>query len=206
MKRWLWSQSLQRKTILGMVLVGLLPLALSLFLTYVEERRALREITGSNFKGIAVEVARKIETQIMRGINEAQQLATIPFIRAAVKEANRSYEGRESEKIKAFIEEWKERWRARKNPHEFPAFVNRIATNYLVDWHARSQVGLPGHSGDRQSGCIGSQFLASSTLLPRGYGMVGGRVSAGPRSDLREGFDLRSLIWNPRPERRRSYI
>ena len=136
MKRWMWSQSLQRKTILGMVLVGLLPLALSLFLTYVEERRALREITGSNFKGIAVEVARKIETQIMRGINEAQQLATIPFIRAAVKEANRSYEGRDPEKIKAFIEEWKERWRARQNPHEFPVFVNRIATNYLVDWHA----------------------------------------------------------------------
>ena len=134
MKR--WSQSLQRKTILGMVLVGLLPLALSLFLTYVEERRALREITGSNFKGIAVEVARKIETQIMRGINEAQQLATIPFIRAAVKEANRSYEERDLEKIKAFIEEWKERWRARQNPHEFPVFVNRIATNYLVDWHA----------------------------------------------------------------------
>ena len=98
MKRWIWSQSLQRKTILGMVLVGLLPLALSLFLTYVEERRALREITGSNFKGIAVEVARKIETQIMRGINESQQLATIPFIRAAVKEANRSYEGRDPEK------------------------------------------------------------------------------------------------------------
>ncbi len=136
MKRWLWSQSLQRKTILGMVLVGLLPLALSLFLTYVEERRALREITGSNFKGIAVEVARKIETQIMRGINEAQQLATIPFIRTAVKDANRSYEGREPEKIKAFIEEWKKRWLARKNPDEFPAFVNRIATNYLVDWHA----------------------------------------------------------------------
>ncbi len=134
MKR--WSPSLQRKTILGMVLVGLLPLALSLFLTYVEERRALREITGSNFKGIAVEVARKIETQITRGINEAQQLATIPFIRAAVKEANRSYEGRDPEKIKAFIEEWKERWRARQNPHEFPVFVNRIATNYLVDWHA----------------------------------------------------------------------
>lgn len=136
MKRWMGSQSLQRKTILGMVLVGLLPLALSLFLTYVEERRALQETTGSNFKGLAVEVARKIETQIMRGINEAQQLATIPFIRTAVNEANRSYEGREPEKIKAFIEEWKERWRARKNLNEFPAFVNRIATNYLIDWHA----------------------------------------------------------------------
>ena len=103
MKRWKWSHSIQRKTILGMVLVGLLPLLLSLFLTYVEERRALRETSGSNFKGIAVEVARKIETQITRGINEAQQLATIPFIRSAVTGANRSYEGREPEKIKAFI-------------------------------------------------------------------------------------------------------
>ncbi len=136
MKRWIWSQSLQRKTILGMVLVGLLPLTLSLCLAYVEERQALRETTGLNFKGIAVEVARKIETQIMRGINEAQQLATIPFIRVAVKDANRSYEGRAPDSIKAFIEEWEERWRSRTNPHEFPVFVNRIATNYLIDWHA----------------------------------------------------------------------
>lgn len=136
MKRWKWSQSIQRKTILGMVLVGLLPLLLSLFLTYVEERRALRETSGSNFKGIAVEVARKVETQITRGINEAQQLATIPFLRAAVTEANRSYEGREPDKIKAFIEEWRKRWRQRQDPHEFPVFVNRIATNYLIDWHA----------------------------------------------------------------------
>ena len=136
MKRWMWSHSLQRKTILGMVLVGLLPLLLSLFVTYVEERRALRETVGSNFKGIAVEVARKIETQITRGINEAQQLATIPFIRAAVTDANRSYEGREPEKIKAFIEEWRERWRQRQDPDEFPLFVNQIATNYLIDWHA----------------------------------------------------------------------
>ena len=136
MKRWMWSHSLQRKTILGMVLVGLLPLLLSLFITYVEERRALRETVGSNFKGIAVEVARKIETQITRGINEAQQLATIPFIRSAVTDANRSYEGREPEKIKSFIEEWRERWRQRQNPDEFPVFVNRIATNYLIDWHA----------------------------------------------------------------------
>ncbi len=136
MKRWKWSHSIQRKTILGMVLVGLLPLLLSLFLTYVEERRALRETSGSNFKGIAVEVARKIETQITRGINEAQQLATIPFIRSAVTGANRSYEGREPEKIKAFIEEWQKRWRQRQDPDDFPMFVNRIATNYLIDWHA----------------------------------------------------------------------
>ncbi|MDT7044160.1 PAS domain S-box protein [Candidatus Nitronereus thalassa] len=136
MKRWKWSHSIHHKTILGMVLVGLLPLLLSLVLTYIEERRALRETSGSNFKGIAVEVARKIETQITRGINEAQQLATIPFIRTSVIEANRSYEGREPEKIKAFIEEWQQRWRQRQDPDEFPVFVNHIAINYLMDWNA----------------------------------------------------------------------
>ncbi|RMH06071.1 MAG: PAS domain S-box protein [Nitrospirae bacterium] len=136
MKQFKWSSSLQQKTIVGIVLVGLLPVILSLILTYLEERKALRETIGSNFKGIAVEVARKIETQVTRGINEAQQLATIPFIRAAVKEANRSYEGRDPEKIRAFIQEWQARWRERRRANEFPAFINRIATNYLIDWHA----------------------------------------------------------------------
>ncbi len=140
MKQWKWPHSLQHKIILGIVLVGLLPVLLSLVLAYLEERRALRETSGSNFKGIAVEAARKIETQITRGINEAQQLATIPFLRGAVTDANRSYEGREPEKIKAFIEEWEQRWRDRKHPDEFPIFINRIATNYLLDWHAVRKV------------------------------------------------------------------
>jgi len=136
MKLWKWSHSIQQKTIVAMVLVGLLPVLLSLLLTYVEERRALRETIGSNFKGIATEVARKVENQIVRGINEAQQLATIPFLRSAVREANRSYEGKEPDKIKQYIEEWEQRWRARSHPDEFPVFINHIATNYLIDWHA----------------------------------------------------------------------
>lgn len=121
---------------MAIVLVGLLPLVLSLLLTYIEERRALREAIGSNFKGIAVEVARKVETQITRGINEAQQLATIPFIRTAVTDANRSYEGKEQDKIQSFIEEWQQRWLLRERHDEFPVFINNIATNYLVQWHA----------------------------------------------------------------------
>lgn len=136
MKHFRRFRSIRQKTILAMVWVGLLPVILSLFITYVEERRALRETIGSNFKGMATEVARKVETQIIRGINEAQQLATIPFIRGAVIDANRSYEGRDAHEIKSYIEEWKNAWRTRKHPDEFPAFVNQIATNYLIDWHA----------------------------------------------------------------------
>ena len=136
MKRFFPSLSLKGKTITAMVLVGLLPLILSLLLTYFEERRALREATGINFKGIAVEVARKVETQITRGINEAQQLATIPFIRSSVIESNRSYEGKDAGDIEKYIQEWQDRWRTQSRQNEFPLFVNQFATNYLIQWHA----------------------------------------------------------------------
>ncbi len=132
-----WSRfhSLQHKIITAIVLVGLLPLTLLLVLTYVEERRALREMTGANFKEVAVEAARRIEMQVGRGINEAQQLATTPFLRTAVTESNRTYEGKDAHHIQGMIKDWQQRWRQRDKRSEFPLFINRIVTNYLIRWH-----------------------------------------------------------------------
>jgi PAS domain S-box-containing protein len=135
-KRFGFPLQLKGKTILAMVLVGLLPLVLSLLLTYFEEKRALREAAGITMKGIAVEVARKVETQIIRGINEAQQLATIPFIRSAVINSNRSYMDKNDKEIQALIQEWQDRWRAQSSQDEFPVFINKYATDYLTQWHA----------------------------------------------------------------------
>ncbi len=133
----LWSQShsLQRKIIAAIVLVGLLPLSLVLVLSYLEERRALRDTIGANFKGVAVETARRLEMEVTRGINEAQQLATTPFLRTALTEANRSYLGKSDERIQEMIRDWQGRWRSRERQHEFPVFINRIVTNYLIRWH-----------------------------------------------------------------------
>ena len=135
MTLWSRSHSLQHKIITAIVLVGLLPLTLLLALTYVEERRALREMTGANFKEVAVEAARRIEMQVSRGMNEAQQLATTPFLRTAVTEANRTYEGKDAQSIQGMIKDWQQRWRQRDKRSEFPLFINRIVTNYLIRWH-----------------------------------------------------------------------
>ncbi|BCA54347.1 putative Histidine kinase [Nitrospira sp. KM1] len=132
---WSRSHSLQRKIITAIVMVGLLPLTLLLALTYVEERRALRETTGTNFKEVAVEAARRIEMHITRGMNEAQQLATTPFLRTAVTEANRAYEGKDPRSIQDTIKDWQQRWKQRDKRSEFPLFINRIVTNYLIRWH-----------------------------------------------------------------------
>lgn len=135
MALWSRSYSLQQKIIGAIVLVGLLPLALLLVLIYVEERRALHESTGANFKEVAVEAARRIEMHVTRGVNEAQQLATTPFLRTAVSEANRSYEGKDAQSIVDIIKDWQQRWGQRDRRSEFPLFVNRIVTNYLIRWH-----------------------------------------------------------------------
>ena len=135
MTLWSRSHSLQHKIITAIVMVGLLPLTLLLALTYVEERRALREMTGANFKEVAVEAARRIEMQVSRGMNEAQQLATTPFLRTAITEANRTYEGKDVQSIQGMIKDWQQRWRQRDKRSEFPLFINRIVTNYLIRWH-----------------------------------------------------------------------
>lgn len=135
MKLWGRSHSLQRKAITAIVMVGLLPLTVSLILTYLEERRTLRETIGANFKEIAIEAARRVEMQVTRGINEAQQLAATPFLRTAVAEANRSYIGKSEASIQSMIRDWQRRWRTRERQSEFPLFINRIVTNYLIRWH-----------------------------------------------------------------------
>jgi len=135
MKLWGQSHSLQRKIITAIVMVGLLPLTFSLILTYFTERRALHETIGVNFREKAVEAARRVEIQVTGGINEAQQLATTPFLRTAVTEANRSYEGKDQRYIKSMIQDWQKQWRRRRKSNEFPVFINRIVTNYLIRWH-----------------------------------------------------------------------
>ena len=77
---WSHSHSLQRKIIMAIVMVGLLPLTFLLALTYVEERRALRETTGANFKEVAVDAARRIEMHITRVMNERRLTLRIGFI------------------------------------------------------------------------------------------------------------------------------
>ncbi|MGE0645667.1 MAG: PAS domain S-box protein [Nitrospira sp.] len=144
MALWSRSHSLQQKIIAAIVMVGLLPLVLLLILIYVEERRALRDSTGANFKEAAVEAARRIELHVSRSMNEAQQLATTPFLRTAVSEANRTYEGKDARSIAAIIQDWQQRWKQRDKRSEFPLFVNQIVTNYLIRWHEIRKVDYVG--------------------------------------------------------------
>jgi PAS domain S-box-containing protein len=118
-----------------MVLIGLLPLSFSLGITYHEQRQAFQNTVGRDFQQFAMDAAGKIERQVVQGVNETRQLATIPILRGAVIDSNRSYEGRGLSAIRRMVREWEGRWKARKSRDQFPDFVNKMATDFLLDWH-----------------------------------------------------------------------
>jgi PAS domain S-box-containing protein len=118
-----------------MVLIGLLPLAFSIFITGYEEYRTIRDTIGRDFQQIAIEASGKVELQVSQKISEARQLATIPILRSAIIDSNRSYAGRSLPGIRKMIKEWEARWNTRKYPERFPDFVNKMATDYLIEWN-----------------------------------------------------------------------
>ena len=127
--------TLQRRIITAMVLIGLLPLSFSLVIAYVEERRAIRDTIGRDFRQIAIEAADKIEMQVMQGISESRQLATIPILRGTVIESNRSYAGRNPQVIRRMVREWEGRWKKGTAKGRFPEFINKMATDYVIEWN-----------------------------------------------------------------------
>jgi len=118
-----------------MVLIGLLPLSFSLVITYLEERQAIRDTIGRDFRQIAIEAASKIELQVMQGVREASQLATIPILRGAVIDSNRSYAGRDPGTVRQMVHEWEGRWNKGTKRKQFPDFINKMGTDYLIEWN-----------------------------------------------------------------------
>src|SRR5438876_1929882 len=117
-----------------MVLIGLLPLSLAFVITYLEERQAIRDAIGRDFRQIAIEAAGKVELQVMQGVSEARQLATIPILRGTVIDSNRSYTGRDHAAIRRIVREWERRWAMRPRQDQYPDFINKMATDYLNEW------------------------------------------------------------------------
>ena len=117
-----------------MVLIGLLPLSFAFVITYLEERQAIRDAIGRDFRQIAIEAAGKVELQVMQGVSEARQLATIPILRGTVIDSNRSYAGRDHAAIRRIVREWERRWAMRPRQDQYPAFINKMATDFLNEW------------------------------------------------------------------------
>jgi len=100
-----------------MVIVGLLPLVLGIFLISIGSTKIIRNSIGSNFKEIAKETADKVNIILHREIDELHNLTLSPDIKDAINKSNPEYKNRKttidnqaSEHLKEFKNHNKEKY------------------------------------------------------------------------------------------------
>ncbi len=76
---------IQKKVVISIVIVGMLPLIVGLYLTYLDGKTTRRNSIGASFQELAKETADKIDMVIGREVIDTQRLALSPNIRAAIK-------------------------------------------------------------------------------------------------------------------------
>lgn len=76
---------IQKKVVISIVIVGMLPLLVGLYLTYLDGKTTRRNSIGASFQELAKETADKIDMVIGREVIDTQRLALSPNIRAAIK-------------------------------------------------------------------------------------------------------------------------
>ena len=92
------KRGIQRKIVTAIFIVGVLPLILGIYLTYLNGRKNLRASIGIKFQEIAKQTANKVDMFIELEILEAQGLTLSPIIRKTVENANRANkEGKDAE-------------------------------------------------------------------------------------------------------------
>src|SRR5207245_4269051 len=93
----------------------------------------------------------------MQGVSQARQLATIPILRGAVVDSNRSYVGREHAAVDRIMREWERRGAMRPRQDQYPDFINKMATDYLNEWlRIRKAEYVAIFVTDAQGGLVGS--------------------------------------------------
>ncbi|MDH4101565.1 MAG: PAS domain S-box protein, partial [Nitrospirota bacterium] len=76
---------IQKKVVISFVIVGVLPLLVGLYLTYLDGKTSRRNSIGASFQEMAKETADKIDMVIGREVIDTQRLALSPNIRRAIK-------------------------------------------------------------------------------------------------------------------------
>ncbi|OGV95493.1 MAG: hypothetical protein A3I04_04245 [Nitrospinae bacterium RIFCSPLOWO2_02_FULL_39_110] len=84
------KKSLRRTLVSTMVIVGLLPVTLGIFIIYIGSTKVITNSIGANFKEIAKGTADKINIILSKEIEELHSLAISPDIKETFKRSNQS--------------------------------------------------------------------------------------------------------------------
>ena len=137
------KRGLKRKLILSMLLVGALPLTIGLVMAFLQGTKEIREVSGTSFKALATQTARKIDLILSDELAHTSQITTDIDIIHALEARRDQLAEYNDEALLALIAKETQAWEE-KNPE----FIQHLTQNDLVTVLRRYYGGTyvdPGH-------------------------------------------------------------
>lgn len=113
------------KIALSMVIVGLIPVVLSLMLTYYKGTEELRKTIGADFAELARQAAYRVDMQLKMEFNEIKMLVNSMKLEQFLEAGNRQYKGLSQKEIAALLKRNEKEWK------EYPDFRVGILNNEI---------------------------------------------------------------------------
>jgi signal transduction histidine kinase len=136
---------LKGKTIASIIVVGSVPVLLSLGLIYFQGTSELRKAIGASFEGLAKETARKVDLILGKEIDSLHEIAQSFQVQKAVEEANQDYQGLSEKKIKENLALAGKRWSSSQQGHFSKKVFVRVQSAAPLESFLRSMMDNPAY-------------------------------------------------------------
>ena len=129
-------RTIKGRIVLAIVLVGCIPLLISLILAYMSGMRSLRDVIGGNFQAIAEQAADRLTMLVQSEVQGVRLLASAPLrVRQPVEAANLSYKGEWAD-TQRLIQERAKEWE--KGHDNAAGLLNLELSRFLLETKVRN--------------------------------------------------------------------
>ncbi|HNA84653.1 MAG TPA: ATP-binding protein [Nitrospira sp.] len=129
-------RTIKGRIVLAIVMVGCIPLLISLVLAYMSGMRSLRDVIGGNFQAIAEQAADRLTMLVQSEVQGVRLLASAPLrVRQPVEAANLSYKGEWAD-TQRLIQERAKEWE--KGHDNAAGLLNLELSRFLLETKVRN--------------------------------------------------------------------
>lgn len=155
-------RGLRKKIVIIILIVGIFPLVLGVYLTYLDGIKALTKSIGANFEAMAKETANKVSIILEGELSEVKAISLMPDIREVVERSNLSYRDKSEEETRIRIDTLKKRW---NHAAEDDPFIKGVLNN-KVSLYLKS---LPHYTSEYIAILVTDEKGALVAATDRGY-------------------------------------
>ncbi len=129
---------LQRKLIVSMLLVGVVPLLLGLGLAFLQGSKEIHEVSGESFKALATEAARKLDLLVAEEVSRTSRIAVNPIIVRELEKRRDQLQSGDPASVGKLLAVQKQQWES-GDPAALKAINESPVAGLLREYYAGSR-------------------------------------------------------------------